>query len=96
MLYTSQSRALFTAEIAVHSPLGNIPTDYEIIQINFPESINIKDLTVEDLPKDWKSIPQSSSTQKMGDDFLEEKKYVVVSVRTETPVFYKNSNFRYF
>ena len=31
MLYTSSSRALCTAEIAVHTPLGIVPTDYVII-----------------------------------------------------------------
>ena len=38
MLYTSSSRALCTAEIAVHSPLGIVPMDYEIIEIEIPDS----------------------------------------------------------
>ena len=33
LVYTGQSRALCTAEIAVHTPLGNIPLGYEIISI---------------------------------------------------------------
>ena len=28
ILYTSESRSLCTAEIAVHTPLGNVPADY--------------------------------------------------------------------
>lgn len=80
MLYTSQSRALCTAEIAVHTPLGNIPKDYEIIEINLPDLVKIKELAFEDLPKDWKSIPQSYSTQKIGDAFLDEKKELILKV----------------
>lgn len=80
MLYTSQSRALCTAEIAVHTPLGNIPKDYEIIEINLPDLVKIKELAFEDLPKDWKSIPQSYSTQKIGDAFLDDKKELILKV----------------
>src|SRR5690606_35181233 len=80
MLYTSQSRALCTAEIAVHTPLGNIPKDYEIIEINLPDLVKIKELAFEDLPKDWKSIPQSYSTQKIGNAFLDEKKELILKV----------------
>ena len=36
MVYASASRALCTTEIAVHTPLGNVPTDYQIISIIIP------------------------------------------------------------
>ncbi|MGB3529846.1 MAG: RES family NAD+ phosphorylase, partial [Saprospiraceae bacterium] len=37
LLYCSESRALCTAEIAVHTPLGNVPLDYELISVELPD-----------------------------------------------------------
>ncbi|UZD24497.1 RES family NAD+ phosphorylase [Algoriphagus halophytocola] len=80
VLYTSQSRALCTAEIAVHTPLGNVPTDYELVEITIPDTIAMKEIVVSDLPKDWKSIPHSHSTQEIGDKFLSENDYLIFKV----------------
>jgi len=80
ILYTSDSRALCTAEIAVHTPLGNIPEDYEITLIKIPEHTIIPELEITDLPKDWKSIPHSHSTQEIGDKFIDEGKFVALKV----------------
>ncbi|MDR7129471.1 RES domain-containing protein [Algoriphagus sp. 4150] len=81
VLYTSQSRALCTAEIAVHTPLGNIPRDYEIVEINVPDSIlSIKEIEIAELPIDWKSIPHSHASQEIGDKFLSENKFLVFKV----------------
>ena len=37
MLYTGQSIALCVTEIAVHTPLGIIPKDYQLVHIEIPE-----------------------------------------------------------
>lgn len=78
MLYTSQSRALCTTEIAVHSPLGNIPTDYWINSIEFPDSAGIFDVELTSLSRDWKTFPHPHSTQAIGDLFIREGKYLVM------------------
>jgi len=80
VLYTSQSRALCTAEIAVHTPLGNIPTDYELVEITIPEDINLKEIEISDLPPGWKSIPHSHATQEIGDKFLSKNEFLVFKV----------------
>ena len=80
LLYTSQSRALCTAEIAVHTPLGNIPTEYELVEITFPDAIEVKEIKISDLPSNWKSIPHSSATQEIGDKFLSENKFLIFKV----------------
>ncbi|MFT3920211.1 RES family NAD+ phosphorylase [Cloacibacterium sp.] len=36
MLYMSQSIALCVTEIAVHVPLGILPKDYQLVQIEIP------------------------------------------------------------
>ena len=80
MVYTSESRALCTAEIAVHIPLGIMPRDFELISIEIPDSIEIFELSVNDLPKDWNSIPHSGKTQELGDKFIRENKHAVMKV----------------
>lgn len=80
VLYTGQSRALCTAEIAVHTPLGNIPTEYELVEITIPDGVEVKQIEISDLPSDWKSIPHSHATQEIGDKFLSENKFLVFKV----------------
>lgn len=80
LVYTSESRALCTTEIAVHTPLGNLPLDYKIISIEIPDDILIQELSNENLPPDWKSIPHVYATQKIGDRFVSEKLSAVLKV----------------
>jgi len=80
LIYTSASRALCTTEIAVHTPLGNLPLDYKLISIEIPNDIPIQELSVEDLPVDWKSIPHTHSTQEIGDRFVSEEIFPILKV----------------
>jgi RES domain-containing protein len=80
MIYTSQSRALCTAEIAVHTGLGILPVDFRLIQISIPDEIEIKQISSTELPADWAIFPPTHFTQKLGDKFISEKKYLVLQV----------------
>ena len=80
MVYTSASRALCTTEIAVHTPLGNLPQDYMLITIEIPDTIAISELSQIELPRDWKSIPHAHSTQLIGDNFVAQGIYAVLKV----------------
>jgi RES domain-containing protein len=80
LLYTSDSRALCTAEIAVHSPIGIIPTDYYLITIDIADNVEINKLDIAELPRDWKSFPHSHTTQQIGEDFVTKKNYLVLKV----------------
>jgi len=79
MLYTSESRALCTTEIAVHTPLGDVPNDYRIISLEIPNN-SFSVLKETALPSDWKSFPHPDSTQKLGDKFIADRKYPVLKV----------------
>lgn len=80
MLYTSQSVALCTVEIAVHTPLGNIPTDYTLVTLEIPDDLPLEELTSGDLPVDWKALPHSHSTQLIGDGFVSAGKNAILKV----------------
>lgn len=76
-LYTAQSIALCVAEIAVHIPLGILPKDYRLIHIEIPD---IDFLEPKRLPKDWNSFPHIHDTQKIGDRFLKERKFLILKI----------------
>ena len=79
IVYTSQSRALCMAEIAVHTPLGNLPIDYCLVTIALPDhSIHVLNAKV--LSDNWRSFPHLDETQKIGDKFITEEKYLVLQV----------------
>jgi RES domain-containing protein len=78
MIYTSQSRALCTTEIAVHSPLGIIPSNYWMIEIEFPDTIDVFEIDSSTLSPDWKAFPHPHSTQAIGDDFVASRKYLIM------------------
>jgi RES domain-containing protein len=80
LLYCSESRALCTTEIAVHTSLGIVPTDYEMISIEIPENIKHKEIDINLLPYDWKNFPPTHYTQTFGDDFVKEGKYLILKV----------------
>jgi RES domain-containing protein len=79
MIYITQSRALCTTEVAVHTPLGNIPFDYRLITFDIPDQ-SISYLSVAQTPSDWKSFPHPDSTQTKGDRFIIEAKYLTLKV----------------
>ena len=80
MLYTSQSRALAFAEVAIHMPVGIVPKDYFLISVNIPASASIQQLASSAIPTDWRSNPHSNSTQKIGDQFIVEAKFLILQV----------------
>ncbi len=80
LVYTSASRALCTIEIAVHIPLGILPSDFKLISINIPDSFEFLEKKLDELPADWFSIPHSAKTQKCGDQFVKDQNYALMKV----------------
>jgi RES domain-containing protein len=80
ILYTAENRALCTAEIAVHTPLGIVPKDYYLITIEIPKGSNILEVELSKLPKKWKTFPHLPSTKKVGDAFLSDNKFLIIKV----------------
>ncbi len=80
MLYTSQSRALCLVEIAVHVPVGNIPTDYFLVEIEIPDMVEITLVSDKTLSADWNSLPHSQFTQNIGDKFISQNEFLVMKV----------------
>ncbi|MFH0894927.1 MAG: RES domain-containing protein [Bacteroidota bacterium] len=80
LIYTSESIALCTAEIAVHLPLGMMPDDYKLVHIEIPSNLVNHEIKVNELPKDWKSFPYKKSTCIVGDKLVSENKWLFLKV----------------
>ena len=80
MLYTSESRALCTTEIAVHTPLGICPANYKLVTILIPEELKVIEIHLRKLPEEWSNFPHHPKTAMLGNDFLNEQKSAILKV----------------
>ncbi len=80
VIYTAESISLATLEIIVHLEKEQLIYDkYVKIPITFDTSSVFK-LSENRLPKDWRSLPPSVSTQKFGQTWIEQANYAVMKV----------------
>jgi len=79
VIYTAESRALCTTEIAVHTPLGIVPSNYYLQSIKLPKA-KIIEITINELEKDWRNFPHEISTKLIGDQFIAKNKYLILKV----------------
>lgn len=80
MLYTAASVSLCTVEVAVHLPLGLLPPDYNLIEIEVSAGALTTQIDAAKLPSDWRSLPHTNATQNLGDNFVREGRYMVMKV----------------
>lgn len=81
LVYTAESRALATLEVAVHLDLAeDLPRDRYYVEIDIPNNLVILEVKVEDLPAGWDSNPPSKITQAIGDDFVIQNNAAVLKV----------------
>ncbi|WP_373516926.1 RES family NAD+ phosphorylase [Pricia sp.] len=81
MVYTSETRALATLEVSAHLDISeDLPTDRLYIEIDIPNDIEILQLEISDLPKNWDSKPPGLESQLIGDSFIESNDFCVLKV----------------
>lgn len=80
IIYTSESRALALAEVAVHLPLHLLPESYVIMEILIPDDIGISNCHTNALPQVWNGYPYCSGTQEIGDQFIQKNQNAVLKV----------------
>lgn len=80
IIYTSSSRALAMAEVAVHLSIAMMPSDYLMLEILINDSRSILSIDPDDLEPNWNSFPHIRSTQLIGDQFITDHQYGVMKV----------------
>jgi RES domain-containing protein len=84
VIYTAASRALAVLEVAVHIPLGIIPSDYYMATIELEDENNITSIDITELPPNWNSNPIIKATQLIGDQFLRSANHLALQVPSAT------------
>ena len=81
LVYTSESRALAILEVSIHLDLTeDLPSDRHIVEIDIPDDLEVLELQMKDLPRNWDAKPPILETQYIGDDFVNEKLAPVLKV----------------
>lgn len=80
IIYTSESRALAMAEVAVHLTLATLPADFMMLEIGVPDDLEIKRISSKKLPLRWNAFPHAQKTQVFGDSFIRQNNYAVLQV----------------
>ena len=81
LIYTAESRALATLEIAMHLDLSeDLPLDRYYVTIEIPDGMTILEVKIEDLPDNWNAKPPTTITQTIGDDFVSYNEAAVLKV----------------
>jgi RES domain-containing protein len=78
-LYLASSRSLALLEVLVHLPPLIIPDDYCLVEIEVPDN-SINNISVKDLPNNWKDISPPIALRRIGDEFLKVQKYLLMKV----------------
>ncbi len=79
IIYTGESRALCVTEVAVHVPLGIIPSDYHLQSIQLPEC-DIAEVSIDALPTNWNHNPAPTTTKIIGDTFIKANNHLLLKV----------------
>jgi len=81
LVYTAESRALATLEVAVHLDLSqDLPLDRYYVEIEIPDDLLLLEVRFDDLPSGWDAKPPSILTQIIGDDFVAQGEAAVLKV----------------
>lgn len=80
VIYLANSRALALAEIVVHLNLSNLPSRFCMLTVFVPDDIVITSVDFSLLYDDWNVFPESSSTQNIGDLFVNNKEHCILKV----------------
>jgi len=81
LVYTAESRALALLEVAVHLDLSeDLPTDRFLVEIEIPDDEMVQEIQQDFLPIDWNEYPPTSSTQAIGDDFVQKNAALLLRV----------------
>ena len=81
VIYTGSSRSLSTLELIVHKSSIRPKMDYNVLIIHIGDGENLlKQVKIEDLPSNWKSVSAYPALQSIGSDWYKNKDSLVLKV----------------
>ena len=67
VIYASESLSCARLEVLVHSGRASPPTRHGFVEINIPDDVKIENVTLENLPPQWNSVPDRRTARFIGD-----------------------------
>ena len=80
VVYTSQTLSLAVLEYLVNLPISDLPDDLVSVQIQISDDIARTEISIEDLPNNWRTFPGIEKLKDIGTDWVREAKTAVLSV----------------
>jgi RES domain-containing protein len=80
MIYTSKSRALAALEYFVHLPLSLVPPDLKIVSLQIPDKTALEEISLSDLPADWRTHPAPPQLAEFGSAWVKTNKTLLLRV----------------
>jgi len=80
MVYTSSSLSLASLELFVHLEPALVPRGLCSTVATIPDTASMEELTVADLPRNWRKYPAPATLQEIGSQWLRQKRSLVLIV----------------
>lgn len=80
MVYTSSSLSLASLELFVHLEPAFIPNDLYSIVATVPDTVSCEELTLADLPANWRDYPAPARLQDIGSTWLRQRRSLLLIV----------------
>ena len=80
LVYTSATLSLAVLEYLVNLPISDLPDDLVSIQVQVPDDLARAELTIDDLPENWRTFPASEELKDIGSDWVREGMTPILSV----------------
>lgn len=80
VIYTGSSRSLSTLETVVHRSAINISSPYKLVIIAIDDRSFIKEISITDLPENWKSIEAYVELQEIGSKWYNSLESLILKV----------------
>ena len=86
IVYMASSLSLASLEVFVHLEPAYIPADLYSIVATVPDTISFEELTVADLPANWRTYPSPNALQEIGSKWIrEQRSFVLIVPSAVTP-----------
>jgi len=80
VVYTSQSLSLAVLEYLVNLPISDLPSDLVSIQINIPNDLPRSEITIKELPDNWRTYPSVEELRDIGTEWVRKASVPVLVV----------------
>jgi len=80
VVYTSGTLSLAVLEYLVNLPISDLPDDLVSIQIQVPDELSRADVSVDDMPDNWRTFPAIEELKDIGTEWIRAGKSAMLVV----------------